>query len=249
LTWDSKTELYLVPEAAHTKLLQANPSVSFLLGNGPEAAFKNITLSYAAFDLQLSPPVVDQTTHYFPIKRAKDASQYLLGRAFLQETYLTVDYHRRKFNLSETLFSSGFGSVIPISDAMISSDPDNNELVSSRHRNVLTTGAYIGIGISVAAFAILVATFLLAWHRGLGPLSMPLQVQDSLEKGELKTEESSIHEALEKERSELAAKQRVETMGKEIRELETVEVRELETRECHEADGAEPLVEQGGKRG
>jgi hypothetical protein len=31
--------------------------------------------------------------------------------------------------------------------------------------------------------------------------------------------------------------------------LETVEVRELETRECHEADGAEPLVEQGGKRG
>jgi hypothetical protein len=241
LSWNSELELYLVPETAHTRLLQDNPSVSFSLGSGTGTDFKNITLSYMAFDLQLSPPLVEQRTYYFPIRRAKDPSQYLLGRAFLQGTYLTVDYRRHKFNLSETLFmSGGFGSVVPIFDTPASSDLDDKKLFEKNDR-VLSTAAYAGIGISVAFFTILVAVFLLAWYRGLGPFRRLLAVT---EKKDVISKEGSVHEAMENQRSELAAKKRVEAMGTEIRELESVEVRELEIGERrYEADGLDSPVE------
>jgi len=60
----------------------------------------NITLPYAAFDLTASAPLVNSTTRYYPLKRAANSTQYLLGRTFLQEAFLIADYERRNFSVS-----------------------------------------------------------------------------------------------------------------------------------------------------
>jgi hypothetical protein len=90
LTYDETSHLYLVNDALHDRLMASNYSFSFQLGNtrsdGPSI---NITLPYAAFDLTASPPLVAQTSRYFPIKRAANDTQYTLGRTFLQEAYGT----------------------------------------------------------------------------------------------------------------------------------------------------------------
>lgn len=86
LTWDSQSELYLVNDTLHTALTARNPTFTFQLGNlaagGPHV---NITLPYKSFDLNVGPPLVSNSTKYFPVKRAANSTQYTLGRAFLQE--------------------------------------------------------------------------------------------------------------------------------------------------------------------
>jgi hypothetical protein len=84
----------------HDRLLTLNPSVSFSLGNDNNPAnWVTITLPYAAFDLQVSHPFYTVRTNYFPIRRAKNSTQYTLGRTFLQEAYVIADYERANFSI------------------------------------------------------------------------------------------------------------------------------------------------------
>jgi len=86
LTWDKNSELYLVDDALHTNLLAQNATVGFTLGNGVSGGQTvDITLPYASFDLIAKYPLVNNTSNYFPLKRAANATQYTLGRTFLQE--------------------------------------------------------------------------------------------------------------------------------------------------------------------
>jgi hypothetical protein len=85
LTWNDESELYLLTAAQHSALVARNPSVTFTLGNLTAGASVNITLPYAAFDLNASFPLVANSTSYFPLKRAANDTQYTLGRTFFQE--------------------------------------------------------------------------------------------------------------------------------------------------------------------
>jgi hypothetical protein len=88
LTTDSKTGLYLVNETHHNTLLNSNAEVSFRLSNVASGGDTvSIVLPYAAFDLTAESPIVDNTSYYFPLKRANSSTQYTLGRTFLQEAY------------------------------------------------------------------------------------------------------------------------------------------------------------------
>lgn len=90
LTLDTKSGLYLVNDSHRNTLLDSNAEVSFRLSDrksGGETA--TVVLPYAAFDLVAKAPLVEQTSHYFPLKRAKNAKQYTLGRVFLQEALVT----------------------------------------------------------------------------------------------------------------------------------------------------------------
>lgn len=90
LKLDGKTGLYLVNETQHDMLLNSNPEVSFRLSDlksGGDTV--TIVLPYAAFDLTAKYPLVDNTSYYFPLKRASNSTQYTLGRTFLQEAYVT----------------------------------------------------------------------------------------------------------------------------------------------------------------
>lgn len=86
LTWNATSEMYLVNNTLHSELQAMNMSVTFTLGVGKSGGETvDITLPYAAFDLTATPPLVENTTSYFPLKRAANDTQYTLGRAFLQE--------------------------------------------------------------------------------------------------------------------------------------------------------------------
>lgn len=99
LTFDNRTERYLVNDTTHTKLLQLNPSITFKLSvNATGGTTLNLNFPYAAFDLQASYPIYSNRTNYFPLRRAFNDSQYTLGRTFLQEAY--VLHEARKLYLS-----------------------------------------------------------------------------------------------------------------------------------------------------
>lgn len=101
ITWDEDTELYLVNDTLHTTLLDLNPTVTFTLGESSSGGQTvDVVLPYAAFDLDVAFPIVENSTHYFPLKRAANSTQYTLGRAFLQEAYLIADYERRNFTVA-----------------------------------------------------------------------------------------------------------------------------------------------------
>ena len=107
LIWNADLNLYLVNDTLHDKLVIMNPNITFSLNTGLIDADKTIDINfpYASFDLTASYPLVGNTTsRYFPIRRAQNSSQYTLGRTFLQEAYLTVDYDRSTFSVSQALF-------------------------------------------------------------------------------------------------------------------------------------------------
>ena len=89
LTPDSETGLYLVNETQRNTLLDSNAQVSFRLSDVKSGGDTvTIVLPYAAFDLTADYPLVENTSHYFPLKRANSSAQYTLGRTFLQEAYV-----------------------------------------------------------------------------------------------------------------------------------------------------------------
>ena len=72
----------------------------------------DLTLPYAALNLQLTYPfpnldanVTSPPINYFPLRRAVKSDQYTIGRAFFQESYLTVDYERNNFSISQAKFA------------------------------------------------------------------------------------------------------------------------------------------------
>jgi hypothetical protein len=118
LQYDEATDLYLVNNTLHQNLLLQNPSVTFTLGQKYSSqATVQITLPYAAFDLEASPPYrgLQEKTKYFPIRRSNESDNWVLGRTFLQEAYLTVDWERQKFTVSAIDWTFGKApEILPI---------------------------------------------------------------------------------------------------------------------------------------
>ena len=86
ITYDSTIERYLVNDTLHTQLQTQNANVSFIISNIVSNETLKIKFPYASFDLEIGPPFVDTTQRYFPLRQAENASQYTLGRTFLQES-------------------------------------------------------------------------------------------------------------------------------------------------------------------
>ncbi|TVY55363.1 hypothetical protein LCER1_G005644 [Lachnellula cervina] len=102
---DNSTDRYLVNDTVHSQLLQLNPSITFKLGAEVYGGSSiDIVLPYAAFDLVANYPIYPTATNYFPLWRAANASQYTIGRTFLQESYLVVDYERSDFTVAQAVF-------------------------------------------------------------------------------------------------------------------------------------------------
>lgn len=115
LTYDDKVQLYTFSNnpSQHETLVEWNLIFQFSVADLPGPS-KSVSLSlpYAALDLELSYPYpglnatqASTPTNYFPLRKAANASQYTIGRSFLQETYLIVDYERNNFSISQATFS------------------------------------------------------------------------------------------------------------------------------------------------
>lgn len=121
---DNNTGLYLINNTHYAQLQTENPQVTFALANGLSGGQTvNIVLPFSAFALSASYPLTPNSTYYFPLKVAANDTQYTLGRTFLQEAYLTVDYERGNFSISQCLWNDGAPSEIA---AIISSSYTTN---------------------------------------------------------------------------------------------------------------------------
>jgi hypothetical protein len=112
LTYDDKRNLYTVNSSAHNYNAQQNATVTFKIGKDLDSinTATTIQLPYAAFDLEGNVPLFSNTTQYFPLRRAT-TGQNVLGRAFLQEAYIIVDYERWKFTVAPATFSDPMPSA------------------------------------------------------------------------------------------------------------------------------------------
>jgi len=176
LIYDDTTNLYLVNETLHDSLLQRNTNVTFTLAQGfADNLTVQISLPYAAFDLEAQPPYmgISNNTNYFPLRRAANESQYLLGRTFLQEAYIIVDYEVFRFQLAPVLWDQFAASnLVAIPPANSSLDEDawtspnwgqTNSTSNGKHSDSsdVSGGAIAGIVIAVVAMIALLA---LAWY-------------------------------------------------------------------------------------
>jgi hypothetical protein len=163
LTYDNTTGLYLVNDTIHSQLKAANPTITFKLGNTAydTGNYTNIELPYAAFDLQASYPYYQNSTNYFPIRRTENETRYVLGRTFLQEAYLIVDYERKNFSIAQAAFIDPQPSpqvvVIPPLVAPASSTPHSGSRISHSAIGGIVAGV-------ICVFTILAAAFWL-YHR------------------------------------------------------------------------------------
>ena len=166
IKYDSKTGYYLLNGRQHSILLDRKPTITFTLGQlarGGETV--DIVIPYHAFDLNISYPLVANNTYYFPLRRAANESQYTLGRTFLQEAYLTVDYERHNFSVSQRNWELGSKSKIvaigkpdaPTTGVGGSNDGNSTAPINKNkdEKSGISTGAIAGI--AIAGVALLIA--------------------------------------------------------------------------------------------
>lgn len=166
LTYDPATDLYLVNDTTHTNLQALQPTITFHLRTpNPPSNTITISLPYAAFDLQTSHPVHGNKTNYFPIRRAANASQYTLGRTFLQEAYIIADYERSTFSVHQALHqpSTAQQNIITIFPPLISSEKTYTPQTPD---GGLPKGAIIGIAAGVGVIVLmLLGLFVMSSRR------------------------------------------------------------------------------------
>lgn len=193
LTMDETSGLYLINDTQHTNLVNSDAEVTFRLSDvttGGDSV--RIVLPYDAFDLTAEYPLVDNTSYYFPLKRAANETQYTLGRAFLQEAYLTADYERGVFNVSACTWNQGAEeNIITIpakdstddcTDCSSSGDSSGSSTGSSR----LSGGAIAGIVVGAVLLVLIAgvaAFFILRQRKKAAYAASDPEVDDSVLKG------------------------------------------------------------------
>lgn len=163
LEFDHQSQLYLVNDELNSELTASNPNITFTLSPAPSGGpVVHITLPYAAFNLMAKPPYqgLQSNSRYFPLRRAINDTQYTLGRTFLQEAYLTVDWERQNFSVSQVNWIPNAPQhLVPIFS--LKSPPGeflNQTQGSTSHSTMPTTiiaGITISITIALAIIAIL----------------------------------------------------------------------------------------------
>jgi hypothetical protein len=117
LTYDSASGHYLVNSTAREHNRKQNAVVSIQIGDDVRTGTDSVSieLPYDAFDLEGTYPMFQNTTRYFPIRRATDGVN-VIGRVFMQEAMLVVDYERGNFTVAPARFSSPLlpADIVPI---------------------------------------------------------------------------------------------------------------------------------------
>jgi hypothetical protein len=168
LEFDEDSQLFLVNSTSHQDNQRQNATVSFKIGAGPSDGdkFTSIVLPYAAFDQQASfpLPVSKDNTQYFPIKRSKNGI-FVLGRTFLQEAYIIVDYERANFTVAPAVFADPMPaqSLVTIFNESYTGLPT---IPSDDSEGELPTGAIAGIVVGIViVFALAVVGAFLWWRK------------------------------------------------------------------------------------
>ena len=161
IVYDDYYDFYIVNDTMHNSLLSMNKSVTFTLGQATTGGQTvDVTLPYAAFDLELAFPYVANSTRYFPLKRANSSEQYTLGRTFLQEAYVAADYERRNFTVAPCTWTQNAASEIRTIFS-----PDSGYSFDGKRKSGISGGAIAGIVIGVLAIIAILAAALWFMRR------------------------------------------------------------------------------------
>ena len=164
LTWDNATQLYLMDDRTHKNLLSKNPQITFQVGPHTSGSSVSINMPYWNFYQTAKPARTNGSSSlYFPLKRAANDSQYILGRTFLQSAHLSADYERSQFNLSQALYpdssiNANVVAVQPPARGPSAAPSSNSKAVSPG----LIAGAAVG---GIAALAMVGVVFYVLRRR------------------------------------------------------------------------------------
>ncbi|KAG8527647.1 uncharacterized protein KY384_007800 [Bacidia gigantensis] len=152
LTYDDGLELYTFAQnqSQHQQLQDWNITFQFTIADLPGSTkVVSLDLPYDAFDLQLSYPypglnitATDPSVPYFPLRKAANSTQYTVGRAFLQEAYLIVDYERNNFSVHSVNFAPDALSQAHLVDI---TRPKNSTFAVKQVAPILSKGGIAGI--------------------------------------------------------------------------------------------------------
>lgn len=170
LSYDEDVQLYTFgsDSSPHETLINWNLTFNFIIADLPGSP-KTVSLSlpYDAFDLQLSYPFPglnatqsSTPTKYFPLRKADNNTQYTIGRVFLQETYLLVDYERSNFSVYQASFAANALTNTNLVDITRSENTTFSGPKPPVHKG-LSKGAIAGIAVGAATAAVLIAAVFL----------------------------------------------------------------------------------------
>ncbi|CAN9396433.1 unnamed protein product [Alternaria alternata] len=167
LGYDDFSGLFTVNDTSHEQNLRLKATVSFKISasaNTDSTDFADIVLPYAALDQQANFPFFVNETRYLPIKRAWNG-HFVLGRTFLQEAYIVVDYHQYNFTVAPAVFSDPMPSpsLVTIFDGTFTGLPGPSDSDSG---GGLSAGAIAGIVVGiVGAFIIVAIGVFFLWRK------------------------------------------------------------------------------------
>ena len=180
LTWNDTVSLYLLTDDEHANLVAMNANITVRLG--PNAAGNesvDIVIPYGAFDLIASSPLVESPTHYFPLQRAQNASQYTFGRVFLQQAYVIADYDRSNFSVSQALFPA-----TSIKKSIVATLPPGAALDQKQHALSKKAIAAISCSISVLLILLLAIIYYFRRRRRLRSPKPPVKPEEDREENQ-----------------------------------------------------------------
>lgn len=183
LEFDEDSQLFLVNSTSHQANQRENATVSFKIGASPSDSdiFTSIVLPYVAFDQQASfpLPVPNESNQYFPIKRSENGV-FVLGRTFLQEAYIIVDYERTNFTVAPALFADPMPtqSLVTIFNESYTRLPS---VANDDSEGGLPTGAIARIVVGIVIVFALAAIGVFIWWKRRNPKKDGIESERPLE--------------------------------------------------------------------
>jgi len=156
LGYDQDSKLFTVNASSHANNLRINAEVIMKISASADTDsndFASIILPYAAFDLQGDFPLFPNQTSYFPIRRSENG-QFILGRTFLQEAYIVVDYEYQIFTVAPAVFEQPMPnpSLVTIFDRSYTGLPTSQD---GDGGGGISSGAIAGIVVGIVAIFII----------------------------------------------------------------------------------------------
>jgi hypothetical protein len=161
---------YAISASTRSRVQELAPTITFTVSDGlVEGNTLNLKFPYASFDLEATYPIFPDPTAYFPIRRAANESQFMIGRVFLQEAYLGVDFERKHFNVSQARFESPMPESDIITVMPLNTTSDSNigpQLPSDTRSHHLSPGVIAGIVMGTVIVTLLIVSLVwLRWFR------------------------------------------------------------------------------------
>lgn len=168
ISFDNSSQAYIVNDTLHNKLVAQKATVTFTLQNSTKGAQVEVSLPYASFDLLAAFPLAANSTRYFPLARATNSSQYTIGRTFFQEAYVTVDYERRTFTVSQCTWDptaqQNITAIKSLADQKIPTRSDSNHISGGAIAGIVV-GSIFGVAATVGLGIFLYRRFAAHHHE------------------------------------------------------------------------------------